>query len=303
MLFLLLSILCSTAIALLFKRLESQGGNRYAATSANYVMAIVFGGIMAALSPVDFLAMDVTRAHFGEAIARDTALSAEGMLAWAMMVGPFAGLLYCCSFIFYSRSIAANGVGISAAVARLGVVVPLVAAVLVWGERPSIAQAVGIATAIAAILAICQPPKEGEAVPGARWFLLALFCTSGLADFSNKMFQRHADPEFRPAYLMFVFGTALLASLPFLWRYGRGASWRDAGMGALIGVPNFLASYFLLRALSLLDASIAFPVNSAGAIVAINLGGVLLFGEEFTRRKAVAVGLVLAAVVLINLPR
>lgn len=302
MLYLVLSILCSTAIALLFKRLESQGGNRYAATSANYMMAIVFGGVMAALSPVDFLSMDVTRGHVADALARGAELSAEAMLAWAMLVGPFAGLLYCCSFIFYSRSIAANGVGISAAVARLGVVVPLVAAVLVWGERPSVAQAIGIATAIAAILAICQPPKEGGD-PGARWFLLALFVTSGLADFSNKMFQRHAAPDFRPAYLMVVFGTALLASLPFLWRYGREATWRDAAMGALIGVPNFLASFFLLRALSLLDASIAFPVNSAGAIVAINLGGVLFFGEEFTGRKAIAVGLVLAAVVLINLPR
>lgn len=87
-------------------------------------------------------------------------------------------------------------------------------------------------------------------------------------------------------------------------RWSAGGRALPAGIccwGRLVGVPNFCASRLLLAALTRLPAFVVYPCYSVGAILVISLCSVLLFHERLSRRQWGAVGMILAAVALLNL--
>ena len=71
--------------------------------------------------------------------------------------------------------------------------------------------------------------------------------------------------------------------------------------GLMIGVPNFFAAKFLLKALESVAAVIAYPTYSVATILTVTLAGVLFFKEKLGKRQWLAVGIILVAVVLLNL--
>ena len=84
-------------------------------------------------------------------------------------------------------------------------------------------------------------------------------------------------------------------------REGQRPRGRDWLFGALLGVPNYFSSRFLLRALGTVPASVAYPVFSCGTILLTALVGRLAFGERPGRRQLAALAVVLAALVLLNM--
>ena len=75
----------------------------------------------------------------------------------------------------------------------------------------------------------------------------------------------------------------------------------DVLFGLLIGIPNYFSARFLLLSLSSVPAVAAYPTYSVGTIVLITLVGVLLFRERISRRQALALLMILAALALLNL--
>ena len=71
--------------------------------------------------------------------------------------------------------------------------------------------------------------------------------------------------------------------------------------GLAIGVPNYMSARFLLLSLTTLPGVVVYPSFSVGVIIAVALVGVLCFREKLSRRKLIALGMILAALVLLNL--
>lgn len=69
----------------------------------------------------------------------------------------------------------------------------------------------------------------------------------------------------------------------------------------LIGIPNFYSSKFLLWALVDVPAVIAYPVYSVGTILVVTLAGVALFRERLEKRQWLALGMILTALVFLNI--
>ena len=78
-------------------------------------------------------------------------------------------------------------------------------------------------------------------------------------------------------------------------------SFADIGSGLLIGIPNYYSARFLLLSLGYVPAVIAYPVYSAGTIMLTSIIGLLLFSEKLNAQKKLALVLILAALVLLNL--
>ena len=74
----------------------------------------------------------------------------------------------------------------------------------------------------------------------------------------------------------------------------------DVLFGALIGIPNYYSSRFLLKSLSYVPAIVAYPTYSVSAIVLVSIAGVLLFGEKMNVRRKIAIALVLVALFLLG---
>ncbi len=102
-------------------------------------------------------------------------------------------------------------------------------------------------------------------------------------------------------FLFCIFASAGLFTLFPLFRSHKRLEKKDWLFGIAVGVPNFMSARFLLAALTELPAFVAYPTYSVGAIVVISLFSFLLFREKLSKLQLAGVGIILAALVLLNL--
>lgn len=303
MFYLLLATLCSASIALIFKYSERHQPNRYVVTSANYFIA--FSTSLFMLLQKGLLSEGVMLDGFIETfrgVSEGTIyiLPPAASTTWALIVGSIAGVFFFLSFIFYQISIRDNGAGLSGTFAKLGILVPMIFSILLWRELPTWIQWIGIVLSLAAIT-IVNLSKESLSKFNFKPTLLLLFVLGGMAEFSNKVFQKYAINDYKDLFLFSVFFVAFIISgLYAALRYSK-ITLKDILIGFAVGIPNLFSSYFLILALDTVTTSVVFPIYSAGSIVLITLGSFAFFGEKVATKNKFAIALIVVALVLINL--
>ena len=280
MLYLLLAILSSASMALALRLFRDPAGNRYGIILGNYLTCILLALLLAPRG--------------------SSVLSGSG---GTVLMGAVTGFFYVAALVGMQTSVHRNGAGLTAAFARLGLVISLLVSVLFFGERPAPLQLVGAALVLAALVLI-HAGGEGGSKKGFGILLLTLFFSGG-ADAMSKVFEQLGDPAENSRFFFWLFVTALLMTAGFALREGRRTGkrlvLRELAAGAAVGVPNYFSSFLLLRSLQSLPAFLVFPVFSTGAILLTLLAGALFFRERLTRRQTLGVCLILAALVLLNL--
>lgn len=305
MIFLVLTILCGSVIGLSFKFSELRNMQRYVITTANYISASTIGFILIIKNRLyvvdDPLSLTVFLDELSVVILEPMVkLSHESSVLWAITIGLVAGVFYLLSFIYYQKSIAENGIALSAMSSRLGVLIPMTFSIVLWNELPDRYQFLGIMLAISSIVLVNIKTANSHS-NGLKISWVILFATAGCAHFCNKLFQKYALPEYKMIFLFFVFFTALLLSFRWLHIKKQKARMNDVNLGIFIGVFNLMTNYFLIMALSRLKASIVFPITSAGIIITMTIGGCIMFGEKLKPKNLAAILMTLAAIVLINI--
>ncbi len=275
MLWLFAAMVASASIALLFRAADRVSAHRPAVVTANY-LAAAFVSLLTLLSG-----------------------DASGGIGWAVVAGAAGGVFYLLGFVLYQSAVSDCGVGISSSVIKLGILVPLVVSVAAWGESPPALQWAGVMLGLLALAALGLPSRDsrGRLSP----VLLLLFVCGGLAELSNKLFQKKAVPGTESVFLLSVFSTAMLLSLPMLARSGWRIDAKSLGMGLAVGVPNMLASRFLLAALGELPAPVAFAGYGSGTILVAGIAARAVFGERPSRPALVSMLLTAVSLLLVNL--
>ena len=277
MLYLLLAILSSTAVAVLIRLSGKYSQNGMTMLAANYLMCTAAAGVLAGWPPIP---------------------SGEG-LAFTVAAGAFSGVLYLLGFVLLRWTMARAGVVLPATFQKLGVMLPTLAAITVFRETPQWTQLAGVAIAAAAILVMQERSEKADRrnLPA----LLALLVVCGGCDLMAKVFEHWGNAAHNDHYLLYTFVTAFLLCAALCLYKRQGITRGDVLCGLAIGVPNYMSARFLLRALTQLDGVVVYPTFSAGTIIAVTAVGVLCFREQISRRKALALAMVLTALVLLNL--
>jgi len=278
MLYLLLAICSSAMISMVMRISEKYISNNLSMTAVNYAICAV----MAAL-------------YTG---AGGSLPAGEGG-GFALWLGIASGGLYLASLLLLQWNVANNGVVLSATFMKLGVLVPTVLSFLLFRERLSLLQLLGFACALGAILLIHFDGGGGRA--GNRMALIILLLGGGFTDFTSKIFEVWGSPAMKDRYLFYTFLTALVISIGLILMKKQRLGLWELLFGALVGVPNYLCSRFLLLSLDTVPAVIAFPTYSVGTIALVTCAGVFLFRESVSRCRGVALGVIMAALVLLNL--
>lgn len=302
--YLFLAILCSSAIALIFKYSETNGMNRYAVTTSNYFMATIVSVIIVIKEGIlkieHELALETFNSEFTEVVVSNIKIfSRNSSLIWGIVIGVFAGVFFFLAFIYYQKSVKENGVGLSGTFSKLGILIPMILSIILWKEIPTVLQWFGIILSIISIVLVNFTPKK-DFSNNIKFSLVLLFVFGGLAEFSNKIFQKYAMVEYKSVFLFFVFFTAFLISLFFTLKKKGNVNRKDIFTGFMVGIPNLFSSFFLIMALNYLKTSVAFPLYSAGTIVIISLGGVLFFREKLNRSEILSIVMTIVALILIN---
>ena len=214
-------------------------------------------------------------------------------------LGGINGVLYLAGFVLLQRNIRTNGVVLSSTFIKLGLLVSMVVSVVFFGERPEIWQWAGFALAVTAIVLMNYRPGEGKA--GSRAGLILLLLAGGGGDAMSKVFEELGNPAFSDHFLLITFLMALGLCLILFGISKQPAGIWEVLFGLLVGIPNFFSAKFLLAALKDIAAVIVYPVYSVATILTVTVTGVLVFREKLEKKQWLALGMILVALVLLNI--
>lgn len=276
MLYLLLAILSSAMISVLMRAAEKHSRSGMVMLAMNYLMCCVLGVV-----------------HTGGA---ELFPRTEGV-GLTVLLAAVSAVFYLSGFVLMQWNIPRNGVTLTATFMKLGVIVPTLVSILVFGENPRFTQLIGVILAIGAIFLI---QGRGEQGVGNVLGLVGLLISGGGGDVMTKIFDETAPAALKNQFLLYIFIIALVLCLLLCVMKRQKPSMADVLFGLAIGVPNYYSARFLLLAIGEIPAMVTYPSFSVGTIIVVSLAGVLCFKEKLNRRKLIAIGVIMAALVLLN---
>ncbi|MEL7564098.1 MAG: SMR family transporter [Dehalobacterium sp.] len=283
MFFLFMAIISSASIALIFKYSESKGLNRYYITSYNYVMAIIISLVLTIIQWPGVVKI----------------IQGSTYIIWLLLLtGIPAGLFFYLSFIYYQKSVEENGATLSGMFGKLGILIPMIVSILFWRELPEKIQWMGIFLSLLGIIVVYYQPNSKTKL---KLSLLMLLFYGGMADLSNKIFQKYFVMELKSLFLLILFTSAFIFSVKKAKKQVHAPKRSELVTGFMVGLPNLLSSLFLIKALGTVTTSLAFPIFSAGTIVLISVGSLIFYKEKISMRGWVGIVLTISAVILINI--
>jgi len=287
MTYFLLTILFTSGIAIAFKIFDRLQISLLQAIVVNYVVCIAIGLMLTDKGPPDL-----------------------GLLGGEWLYFAFLlGALFLSTFYMIGLTTEQLGITVAVVAYRLSLIIPVVFAVLYYGERLTLIKATGIVLGMAAVYFTAKRKDDGSAGTGYGAYALPalLFVVSGAADTVIKYVQ---DTFFTQAqfddFLITVFATsALISGVVLAWRFFRGQErwqWKNLWGGLLLGLPNYGSIYFFIKTLNHanLPASVLFPVNHIAILALTTLVAVVVFRERPNRHNFAGILLAILAIVVLT---
>ena len=301
MIFLIFAILFSASLNVIFKLSEKSESNRLAVTFFNFSGATIISLILVIRQIVsDAEWLPAFLSEFGQAAVQTGMFIQITPAVLALLIGLFNGFLYFGAFYVLQLSTSRNGSAMTATFNKLGVMVPALLSVLFFHEAPGSLQIIGVLIALLAIM-IIYFKKEENSIITMKTALFATFFLGGFADFTSKIYQVYGTEGFQNLFIFFTFFFALIVTGIFILVKDRRIKRTDVIFGLISGIPSQVISLFLLRALTSIPAFVVFPLFSVGVILVVNIINLLFFKEKLTTRQITAIGLIVVAVVLLNM--
>ena len=272
MMYLIIAVLCSVAVSVLLKILRQKNIDIRQTIVAGYPVAFLLTWVL--LKP------DVGAIH-----ALDS--------AWAIIIA--LGVLLPAVFIILGRAIEAVGMVATDASQRLSLIIPIVAAFLLFGEVLTGTRILGLALGFLALGALVYRPQHNDITRRAKHtplWLFGVWAGYGIIDILFKQVAKQGAAF--PLTLLVSFGVAGVLLLIYL--LATRVRWQKQALmtGLLLGALNMGNIYAYVRAHQVLhdSPSIVFTGMNVGVIAVATLIGVGVFKEQLNRINII--GLVLA---------
>lgn len=183
MIYLILAVTSSMLVSVIMRVSEKYIHNNITMLASNYLMCSVLAAICTGtwnLFPV----------------------SAEGF-PFSVGLGLISGLFYMGSFMLLQWNVKTNGIVLSSMFMKLGVMVPTLMAILVFGEVPKAVQVIGMIVALAAILLINLEKGSGKAASSLG--LVLLLVAGGATDAMSKVYEELGVSALKNHFLLYTF--------------------------------------------------------------------------------------------------
>ncbi|MGB5289402.1 MAG: EamA family transporter [Ignavibacteriaceae bacterium] len=278
--FLLLTILCSTSIALILKYSDTKKGEPIVLLAGNYLVATV-------------ISLTILLFKDDKIFSFETLFFSLGL-----------GLIFVLSFFSFAKAISYAGTGLATTSSRLSVIIPIIFSIIVYNELPNEFHHVGFALAIITFIlfyfSVKGDYKEGDGLL-KYLFLIAVLVGIGVNDFSMKVFKSWRPEEEEPFFIFFIFSSAFVYSSIYIGVKKIRIIKSTVYWGLALGVPNVFSTIFLLGALSLLPAILVYPLINVGIIVFTTLLAFIIWKEKLNRWGVLALTSGLLAILFLSL--
>jgi len=278
--FLLLTILCSTSIALILKYSDTKKGEPIVLLAGNYLTASLIALVLLIFS--------------------DSAKFTIETFLFAIVLG----LIFVLSFFAFAKAISYAGTGLATTSSRLSVIIPILFSIIIYNELPNKFHLAGflftLVTFIFFYFSVRENHKAGEGVL-KYLFLIFVLVGIGINDFSMKIFKSWRPEQEQPFFVLFIFSSAFVYSSIYIISKKIKVIPHTAYWGLTLGIPNVFSTIFLLGALSLLPAIIVYPLINVGIIVFTTLLAFLIWKEKLNRWGLLAIISGLIAILFLSL--
>lgn len=280
MIFLILTILCSSSIALILKFNATRSGHPVVMLTGNYFMASLIGAALILLK-------------------QESIFSTE-----ALIFGSVLGVMFIISFFIFAKAVELAGTALATVSSRLSVFIPVLMVVLFFGEVPELKTYIGfLFTAVTIIFFYfsLNDKQSAESQTKKYLYLIAVLLFIGVNDFAIKFFQLLRSGNEEPFFVYMIFTTAFLTGLIVILIKKITVVRSDLLTGFVLGIPNVFSTIFLLAALNSLPAMVVFPVMNIGVIVTTTIAAFILWREKLNKFGLAAVCIGIAAILLLGL--
>ncbi|WP_250432657.1 EamA/RhaT family transporter [Hanstruepera flava] len=286
MIYLLFSILSSTAIFVLFKLFDRYQINTLQAIVVNYVTASIMGF---SLSSKPF--------NVSETIQSEWFLGAIAL-----------GMLFISIFNIMAIVSQRNGLSVASVATKMSVVIPVIFGIYVYGESTGLQKLFGILLALVAVVLVSVKPRSNFQLKNKFLLPFLLFLGSGIIDTSIKYIETYyIEDNGIPLFSATIFCFAAINGFSVLiYKKLKGElKFNKLSLvgGFVLGIVNYASIYYLLKALDheSLESSTIFTVNNVAIVMLSGLIGFILFKEKLSIKNWLGVVVAILSILLVTL--
>lgn len=284
MIYLALSILCSSSIYVLFSYFGKYNVQLLPAIVVNYLIAAASG----------FVQVESFNSFF--TIPNEW---------WFFAIS--LSLLFISLFYLMAKTAQEMGVSVSSNASKMSMLIPIVLLAIIYpNEHLKFLQVIGVILAIFGIYYTSLKGDSGFKIKNIFWPFI-LFAGSGLLDFilayaNQNLLHSAADDRLFTSLsfgLAFIWGLLIIV-IQFITKKEKIRLSSISG-GVILGIVNFGSIYFLLRtyAGNIAQKTTILPVNNMAIIILSTLFSILLFHEKLSLKNVLGLALSLASIAVI----
>ena len=286
MIYLLLSILASTAIFVTFKLFERFKINTLQAIVVNYFTASAFG-VLSYEAKINTLEIINSKWFYGAILL---------------------GFLFISVFNLMALTAQRNGLSVASVAGKMSVIIPVVFGLYAYNESLGFQKIFGIVLALIAVYLTAIKTKTSISWRQGLLLPFLLFLGSGVIDASLKYFETAYVPKNGvPVFSATIFGCAAIIGLLILIYKSINHNFKfeikNAIGGIILGVINYYSIIYLLKALQYkgLESSTLFTVNNVAIVMVSTLLGLFLFRESISKKNWLGISLAIVSILLVTL--
>ncbi len=282
MIYLLLSILSSTAIFALFKSFSKYKINTLQAIVINYITACTCGVLL-----------------YEKEVKITEIIGAKWIIAAVAL-----GFLFISIFNVMALTAQRNGLSVASVASKMSVIIPILFGIFVYHESIGLRKITGIILALIAVFLTSIKPKNGIVLTKSIYLPIILFLGSGIIDTSAN---HYAPTDSMPIFLATIFASAGAIGIIIIGynsiKLKLPIKNKSIPFGIALGIVNYCSMYFLLKALRVdgFESSSVFTINNVSIVAVSTLIGLLFFKEQITTKNWVGIITAIISIILITL--
>lgn len=281
MVYLLLSILMSSALFVILKLFEKYNVNTFQAIIANYFIALIIGYTS---SDIKIDIVDIPN---------------QPWFPWAILLS----FSFITVFNLMAATTQKNGLSVSSVTSKMSVIIPVISGVFLYNESLKSLKILGIILALFSVYLVTGKETKKSVGKSYLIFPILLFIGSGLLDAVVKYIEKNylydgVEHLFSATVFTFAFSIGIII---LAIRRKLKFQLKNIIAGAVLVVPNYLSIIFLLKALKTegLESSTLYTINNVSIVLFTSLLGLVLFKEKLQPRNKIGILVAVVSIVLV----
>jgi drug/metabolite transporter (DMT)-like permease len=213
------------------------------------------------------------------------------------------GVMFICTFFFFALASQKVGVAVTSVASKMSLVIPIIISMVFWGETMNFLRMTGIILALSAFYLVFRKKEPIAWNVKYTYLPLLVFLGNGMVDTTMKFADEYFIKDDLVLFLSMVFTTSFVIGGSILVfrviKHKTEIKLRYLSGGVFLGIINFGSTFYMLKAISVFESSVVFPVTNAAIVGLSGLAGYFGFREKLTWINIGGIILAILAILII----